>query len=75
MASSPYSIALDYVKNDEHALDALGVDTEKLRELMTGVRGKGREAKLALYNDDMQSMFREVARILKPGARAAFVIW
>ena len=27
-----------------------------------------------LYNEDMRRMFREVARVLKPGARAAFVI-
>jgi hypothetical protein len=74
VTSPPYSIALDYVKNDEHALDALGVDTDSLRDSMTGVRGRGAGQKLALYNADMQAMFREVARILKPGARAAFVI-
>jgi SAM-dependent methyltransferase len=74
VTSPPYSIALDYVKNDEHALDALGVDTTELRDTMTGVRGRGAHQKLALYNDDMQQMFREVAWILKPGARAAFVI-
>ena len=74
VTSPPYSIALDYVKNDEHALDALGVDTGQLRAAMTGVRGSGPDQKLQLYNADMQAMFREVARILKPGARAAFVI-
>ena len=41
---------------------------------MTGVRGRGASNKLALYNADMQQMFREVARVLKPGAAAAFVI-
>lgn len=74
VTSPPYSIALDYVKNDEHALDALGVDTKKLRSSMTGVRGRGAAEKLALYDADMQAMFREVSRVLKPGARAAFVI-
>jgi len=74
VTSPPYSIALDYVKNDEHALDALGVDMGELRDSMTGVRGRGAEQKLQLYNADMQAMFREVAGILKPGARAAFVI-
>lgn len=74
VTSPPYSIALDYVKNDEHALDALGVDTKALRSVMTGVRGKGAKQKLALYNADMQAMFREVARVLKPDAPAAFVI-
>ena len=74
VTSPPYSIALDYVKNDEHALDALGVNTTELSDTMTGVRGRGANQKLALYNSDMQQMFREVAWILKPGARAAFVI-
>lgn len=74
VTSPPYSIALDYVKNDEHALEALDVDTRELRKTMTGVRGKGAKQKLALYNDDMKAMFSEVARVLKPGAGAAFVI-
>ena len=74
VTSPPYSIALDYVKNDDHALEALGIDVAALRREMTGVRGRGPKDKLALYNEDMQRMFREVARVLKPGARAAFVI-
>ena len=74
VTSPPYSIALDYVKNDEHALDALGVDTRTLREGMTGVRGRGPKQKLELYNADVQAMFRETTRILKPGAQAAFVV-
>jgi hypothetical protein len=74
VTSPPYSIALDYVRNDEHALEAMKVDLEELRRAMTGVRGRGAKEKLALYNEDMKAMFREVARILKPGAGAAFVI-
>lgn len=74
VTSPPYSIALDYVKNDEHALDALGVDTASLRGTMTGVRGRGPKQKLDLYNSDMQQMFQEVARVLRPGAQAAFVV-
>ena len=74
VTSPPYSIALDYVKNDDHALAALGVNVAALRGEMTGVRGRRPKDKLALYNEDMQRMFREVARVLKPGARAAFVI-
>ena len=74
VTSPPYSIAPDDVKNDEHALEALRVDTGALRDEMTGVRGRGPKAKLALYNEDMRQMFQEVARVLKPGARAAFVI-
>ena len=74
VTSPPYSIALDYVKNDEHALDALGIDADTLRGDMTGVRGRGPRQKLALYNEDMQAMFKEVVRVLKPGTQAAFVI-
>ena len=74
VTSPPYSIALDYVRNDEHALNALGVDLPGLRAEMTGVRGGTAKERLALYNRDMQAMFREVARVLKPGARAIFVI-
>ena len=32
---------------------------------LTGVRGKGAKQELALYNADMQAMFREVTRVLK----------
>lgn len=74
VTSPPYSIALDYVKNDEHALKALGVSLSSLRDEMTGVRGRGKKAKLELYNEDMQMMFEEVARVLKKGSRAIFVI-
>ena len=74
VTSPPYSIALDYAKNDQHALEALGIDLSQLRSEMTGVRGRGPKQKLALYNEDMKKMFVEVARVMKPGARAAFVI-
>ena len=74
VTSPPYSIALDYVKNDEHALEALGIDPTALRTGMTGVRGQGPKEKIALYNEDIQAVFCEVARVLKPGAKAAFVI-
>lgn len=74
VTSPPYSIALDYVKNDEHALQQLGVDIPHLRNVMTGVRGRGAAEKLQRYNEDMQAMFQQVARVLKPGGRAAFVI-
>jgi hypothetical protein len=46
----------------------------RIREQMTGVRGRNAKEKLALYNTDMQTTFREVYRVLKPGGRAAFVI-
>lgn len=74
VTSPPYSIALDYVKNDDHALEAMGIDVPDLRTRMTGVRGRNAHDKLRLYNEDMQAVFHEVARVLKPGARAAFVV-
>jgi tRNA G10 N-methylase Trm11 len=74
VTSPPYSIALDYVKNDDHALKVMGTDISDLRNRMTGVRGRGAHEKLTLYNEDMQQMFREIARVLKRGAPAAFVI-
>ena len=74
VTSPPYSIALDYAKNDQHALEALGIDLTQLRSEMTGVRGRGPRQKLELYNEDMKKMFAEVARVMKPGAKAAFVI-
>lgn len=74
VTSPPYSIALDYVKNDDHALKVMGTDVEALRESMMGVRGRGAKEKLALYNEDMRRMFHEVARVLKRHAAAAFVI-
>ena len=74
VTSPPYSIALDYVKNDDHALKAMGVDIEALRNGMTGVRGRGAKEKLALYNEDMRRMFAEVSRVLKRNGAAAFVI-
>jgi len=74
VTSPPYSIALDYVKNDDHALKAMGTDIKALRSQMTGVRGRGAKEKLALYNEDMRLMFAEASRVLKRGAAAAFVI-
>ena len=74
VTSPPYSIALDYVKNDAHALTALGTDADTLRDTMTGVRGRGAKQKLQLYNRDMQEVFRQVAWALKPRGAAAFVI-
>jgi ubiquinone/menaquinone biosynthesis C-methylase UbiE len=41
---------------------------------MTGVRGKSAKEKLQLYNADMKRAFAEVARVLVPGGRAAFVV-
>jgi len=73
VTSPPYSIALDYVKNDQHLLDYLGVDTSELREQLVGLKGR-REEKLRLYEEDVRQSLIEMHRVLKPGCCAAIVL-
>lgn len=73
ITSPPYSIALDYVKNDRHALEALGEKPEQIREQFVGVRGRG-AGRAELYVEDMKAAFSEISRVLKPGGRAVMVI-
>jgi SAM-dependent methyltransferase len=73
ITSPPYSVALDYVKNDAHALSAMGQDLAVIREEFIGVRGKPKQ-KMSLYNQDMKGVFKEMARVLKPGGVAVVVI-
>lgn len=73
VTSPPYSIALDYVKNDAHALKALGYDTTKIREEFIGVRGSGVK-RIDLYNQDMMKSINEMFRVLKAGKYCVIVI-
>jgi len=73
VTSPPYSIALDYVSNDAHALKALGYDLKELREEFIGVRGKG-QRRIDLYNEDMKRSLEEMYRVLKPEKYAVIVI-
>jgi DNA modification methylase len=73
ITSPPYSIALDYVENDEHSLQDLGFEVNKLREEFIGVRGNGKN-KIELYNDDMKKAYSEFYRILKPNKYVVIVI-
>jgi len=73
VTSPPYSIALNYVKNDEHALEAMGFDLKEISDGFIGVRGRGKE-RFSLYDDDMRQCAREMERVLRPGAMAAVVI-
>lgn len=73
VTSPPYSIALDYVSNDAHALRALGYNLIELREKFIGVRGKGK-SRIDLYNEDMEKSLNEMYRVLKPGKYAVIVI-
>lgn len=73
VTSPPYSIALDYVANDAHALEAMGYNLEEIREKFVGVKGKG-ETRIELYNKDMQRSFQEMHRVLEKGRFCAIVI-
>lgn len=73
VTSPPYSIALDYVKNDEHLLTYLGLPTETLRRRMVGLKGHGRQ-RLMMYHQDMRQSLAEMARVLKPLCWAAIVL-
>ncbi len=73
ITSPPYSIALDYVKNDEHALRALGYNIEDVRDQFIGVRGKGNK-KVEFYNKDMEASYDEMFRVLRPGNYCVIVI-
>jgi len=73
VTSPPYSIALDYVTNDAHALQELGYNLSEIREGFIGVRGKN-QSRIELYNDDLIRSLREMYRVLKPNKYAAIVI-
>ncbi len=73
ITSPPYSIALDYIKNDEHALEALGHDVTQMRELFIGLRGRSRD-RISLYHMDLKRALDEMIRVLKPGGYAFIVI-
>jgi len=74
ITSPPYSIALDYVKNDEHALQDLGVDVESARDHFIGVAGHGPRDRMARYNADMKLVLEQIARALKHDAPAVLVL-
>jgi hypothetical protein len=73
ITSPPYSIALNYVKNDAHALEAMGYDLDEISEEFIGVRGTGKE-RFELYEQDMRLAAKEMHRVLRPGAQCVVVI-
>ncbi len=73
ITSPPYSIALNYVENDAHSLEALGYDLGRIRDEFIGVRGAGAK-RFALYEEDMAKAYAEIARVLKPKRQAAIVL-
>lgn len=78
--SPPYSFAIDYLENDLPQLDLLGVDADRLRQSMVGLRGEGHnhearvEARLREYFADMRLIFRECSRVLRPGGYCTVVV-
>lgn len=73
ITSPPYSIALNYIKNDIHALDYLGEDAKALKEKMIGIKGSGK-ARIEKYNEDIQKTLSEIYRVLKPNKYTIIVI-
>ena len=73
ITSPPYAIALDYIKNDAHALEALGSDIREMREQFIGLRGRMND-RVNLYNEDMKKSLDEMMRVLKPNRHALIVI-
>ena len=72
ITSPPYSIALDYVENDIHSLKELGYN-EAIRDDFIGVRGSGKR-KIDLYSSDMEKVYQEMYRVLKPNKYTVIVI-
>ncbi len=72
--SPPYSFAIDYLKNDSFHLNFLGVETDRLRKGMVGLRGRGLSEKFELYQEDMESILVECARVLRPGRLCTIIV-
>jgi len=72
ITSPPYAIALDYIKNDAHALEALGLDIREMREQFVGLRGPMND-RVELYDEDLKKSLDEMMRVLKPN-RYAFIV-
>lgn len=72
--SPPYSFAIDYLANDSFQLNLLGEDSNKLRENMVGLRGKTIKEKYRLYIEDMDRVFAECGRVLKPDRFCTLII-
>jgi len=74
ITSPPYSFAIDYASNDKDQLEYLGLDVEKLKDKMIGLRGKNKTERLDNYFEDMRAVCAEIARVLKPNKYAVIII-
>jgi len=73
ITSPPYSIALNYVANDAHALKAMGYDLDGIKDNFIGVRGSGMD-KFKLYNEDMLLAYKKMFEVLEAGRYCVVVI-
>ena len=73
ITSPPYSIAVDYIKQDMHAFNYLGINPDDLSKNLIGLRGRGDE-RIKNYQVDMRAAFEEMHRVLKPKRRCAVII-
>jgi DNA modification methylase len=74
ITSPPYSFAIDYIKGDAPQLQYLGYDTKSLRDTMIGLRGAGLKNQVYAYLEDMDTVLKEISRVLKPGRHAVMII-
>jgi len=74
VTSPPYSFAIDYASNDKDQLEYLGLDVDKLKEKMIGLRGKNKTKRLENYFEDMKTVCSEIARVLKTNKYAVIII-
>jgi len=74
ITSPPYSFAIDYVKNDEAQLNFLGYNVDAIRQKMIGLIGKNKSERLENYFKDMDSVCKEVARVLKKSKYFVMII-
>lgn len=72
--SPPYSFAIDYLANDSFHLDFLGVDSDKLRKKMVGLRGRKLPEKFELYQEDMSKILSECSRVLRKGRICTIIV-
>lgn len=73
VTSPPYSIAIDYIGQDLHALEYLGINPEGLRDKVVGLKGKG-DARIKTYYEDMQKAFVSMFGVLKHKGYCATII-
>jgi tRNA G10 N-methylase Trm11 len=73
ITSPPYSIAVDYIRNDIHALKFMDVDVKSLYKDMVGLRGFGDE-RILNYWLDMKASLERMYELLKNKGYCVIVV-